>query len=413
MGKGYSTPQIGLIGAVASGTILEWYDAFLFAVGARYIASNFFPSKDPFASLMNTFLAFALGFFARPFGALFFGWLGDKIGRKTALFWTLILAGISTFLIGVIPNYAMLGVLASIIVVVLRLLQGFALGGEWGSAVSYLYESVKRKRLYMIFVQSGVPLGLLLASLIFYIIRMVIGEDATAMWGWRIPFLLSIIIAFIGLYLRYKLGEAFEYIEAREKEKKEAKPLVEVFKTYLLQLIIGIFLAGAAGAVFYYGNTFLPNIATTLKLIDSGTQFIAITLFAVFDLIGIIMSGYVAEKIGIRPPLIVGLLLFVIAALSIDIALTNSGVLLGIAVLSGFAHGIIYTPEAAFLAELFPILARNTGVSASYQLGNTIFAGTAPYIMSLLLPYGRLVAATYLLVVTIIALLGILLYRRS
>lgn len=328
------------------------------------------------------------------------------------MFWTLTLAGLATALIGAVPSYAQWGLAATITVIVLRLLQGLALGGEWGTAVNYLFENVKRKRLFMMFVQSGVPLGLLLAAGVMLAFVQAFGEGATAAWGWRVAFMLSLVLVVIGLLFRLRFGETFEYIEAKRAAEKASNPIGDVFTRYWKPLIVGIFLAGAAGAVFYYGNTFLPNVASALKLIDATTRFLLVVIFAVLDLLGIIASGFIAERIGNVPPIVFGFLLFIIAALLVEQGLSNVSTLFLLAILTGIAHGIVYTPEAAYLAELFPTLVRNTGVSTAYQFGNTIFAGTAPYIMTSILQYGRLTAGLYLAVLAAIGLLGVLLYRR-
>ncbi|AEA13530.1 major facilitator superfamily MFS_1 [Thermoproteus uzoniensis 768-20] len=401
----------GLVAGVAAGTLLEWYDAFLFVVAASYVGAAFFPSKNPLTELANVFLTFALGYFARPIGALLFGYIGDRYGRREAMLWTLTLAGLGTALIGVVPPYSVWGAAAIVTVVVLRLLQGLALGGEWGSAVNYLFENVNRKRLYMLFVQSGVPLGLLLAAGVMLALTAVLGTAATSAWGWRIAFLLSIIIVVIGLLFRISFGETFEYLEARRSATRIENPIGGVFLKHWASLIVGIFLAGAAGAVFYYGNTFLPNVANALGLVTAAQKFSVIILFAVLDLIGIVVSGFIAERLGNVVPITVGFVMFIIAALLIEQGLSSAAVMTALAALTGIAHGIVYTPEAAYLAELFPTLERNTGVSSAYQIGNTVIASTAPYVMTAILPYGRFWAGAYLALLAVIGLAGVVAYR--
>jgi len=264
----------------------------------------------------------------------------------------------------------------------------------------------------MMFAQSAVPLGLLLAAGVMLAFVQAFGEGATAAWGWRVAFMLSLVLVVIGLLFRLRFGETFEYIEAKRAAEKASNPIGDVFTRYWKPLTVGIFLAGAAGAVFYYGNTFLPNVASALKLIDATTRFLLVVIFAVLDLLGIIASGFIAERIGNVPPIVFGFLLFIIAALLVEQGLSNVSTLFLLAILTGIAHGIVYTPEAAYLAELFPTLVRNTGVSTAYQFGNTIFAGTAPYIMTSILQYGRMTAGLYLAVLAAIGLLGVLLYRR-
>lgn len=172
-----------------------------------------------------------------------------------------------------------------------------------------------------------------------------------------------------------------------------------------------ILLAGAAGATFYYGNTFLPNVASALKLVSATEKFSVIVLFAGFDLLGVIASGFVAERYGNILPIVAGFILFIIAALLVDFGLSSLTGLAALAVLTGLAHGIVYTPEAAYLAELFPTLARNTGVSASYQIGNALIAGTAPYVMTAILGFGRIWAGAYLAVLALLGLVGVVIYR--
>lgn len=324
------------------------------------------------------------------------------------MFWTLTLAGLATALIGVVPNYSAWGNVAILSVVVLRLLQGLALGGEWGTAAIYLFESVRRRRLFMLFVQSGVPLGLLLAAGVMLFLTLVLGDATVSAWGWRVAFLLSLVLVFIGLLFRLRLGEPIEYIEARRATTRIGNPIREVFVKNWAGLLVGILLAGAAGATFYYGNTFLPNVASALKLVTATEKFSIIVLFAVFDLLEIIASGFVAERYGNIIPIVAGFILFIIAALLVDFGLSSLTGLAALAVLTGLAHGIVYTPEAAYLAELFPTLVRNTGVSASYQIGNALIAGTAPYVMTAILGFGRIWAGAYLAVLALLGLVGVI-----
>ncbi|ABL87316.1 permease (major facilitator superfamily) [Pyrobaculum islandicum DSM 4184] len=254
------------------------------------------------------------------------------------------------------------------------------------------------------------PLGLLLAAGVMLILTYVLGDAAVSAWGWRVAFLLSLVLVVIGLFFRFKFGETLEYIEARKTVMQIENPVAAVFTKYWKELLVGILLAGAAGAVFYYGNTFLPNIASALKLVDAPTRFLAIVLFAVFDLLGIIASGFVAEKVGNVVPITLGIILFIIGALLINQALSNVPMFFAVAILTGLAHGIVYTPEAAFLAELFPTLVRTTDVSSAYQIGNTVFAGTAPYVMTVIMGVDRLLAGVYLAILATLGLVGVLTY---
>ncbi|MEZ0248071.1 MAG: MFS transporter [Thermoproteus sp.] len=404
----------GLAAGAMSGTLLEWYEAWLFAVGARYVGNAFFPSKEPIVSLLSTFIVFAIGFAARPFGAIFWGWVGDRRGRSHVMLWTLSLGGIATVLIGFVPNYASIGIAAPILVALLRIVQGFSLGGEWGGAVNYIFENLRRRRrLLLSLVQSTVALGLLLAAAVFLVLESVMGTAATASWGWRIAYWLAAIVVVVGLLFRLRFGETLEYIEAKLAEKSPRNPLREVFTKYLFGTIVSIVLAGAAGAVFYYGNTFAPNLARSLNAVTSQEQFLAVIAFAVVEFFGVLLSGVLAESIGPRATIIAGNVLSLAPIALIGMILNGFQGLLTVAVLAGLAHGIIYTAEAAYIAELYPTLARTTGLSVAYQFGNAIFAATAPSIMTVLYRgYGLYVASLYVAALSVLTVILVAAYRR-
>ncbi|MEL9991213.1 MAG: MFS transporter [Thermoproteus sp.] len=403
----------GLAAGAMAGTLLEWYEAWLFSVGARYIGNAFFPSKNPIVSLLSTFIVFAIGFAARPFGAIFWGWVGDRRGRSHVMLWTLSLGGIATVLIGFVPNYTSIGIAAPILVAILRIIQGFSLGGEWGGAVNYIFENLRRRRrLLLSLVQSTVALGLLLAAAVFLILEDAMGA-AVASWGWRIAYWLAAIVVIVGLLFRLRFGETLEYIEAKLAERSPRSPLSEVFVKYLFGTIVSIVLAGAAGAVFFYGNTFAPNLAVSLKAVTSQQQFLAVIAFAVVEFFGVLLSGVLAESIGPRATIIAGNVLSLVPIALIGMILNGFQGLLTVAVLAGLAHGIIYTAEAAYIAELYPTLARTTGLSVAYQFGNAIFAATAPSIMTVLYSgYGLYVASLYVAALCVLTVILVSIYRR-
>ncbi|MFZ8839102.1 MAG: MFS transporter [Pyrobaculum sp.] len=412
----HKTQKFGVGVAIGTmmGTLLEWYEAFLFAVGARYIGAAFFPSKDPVASLLATFIAFALGFAVRPLGALFWGWVGDRYGRRHVMFWTLLLGGLATVLIGVVPDYATIGVAASVAVVLLRILQGFSLGGEWGAAVNYIFENVtRRRRLSLAIIQSTVALGLLAAASVFLLLEAILGSKAVASWGWRVAYWLAAIAVVIGLLFRFRFGETLEFMETALREKGPRSPLREVFVKFWRGTIVGIVLAGTAGAIFYYGNTYSPNLAVALKAVTSQEQFLAVVVFALVEIVGVVVSGLLSERIGPRAVIVVAALLGLAPAFLIQQITQGFGGLLTVASLAGLVHGLIYTAEAAFLAEIYPTLARTTGLSVSYQFGNAVFAATAPMIMTWLYQSSGLsFASIYIIVLSIATALLVATYRR-
>lgn len=396
------------------GTILEWYEAFVFIQGARYIGAAFFPSGSPLASLLATFTVFAIGFAMRPIGALFWGWYGDRHGRRHVMLWTLALGGISVGLIGAVPPHSAIGIAAPAVVTALRLVQGFSLGGEWGAAVNYIFENARRYRRFLLsLVQSAVALGLFLAAAVFLALSSALLPSDMASWGWRIAYLLSLIAVAIGLLFRLKFGETLEFLEAKSAERAARSPIGEVFARHLHATAVGIILAGMAGAVFYYGNAFAPNLAAALKAVTPQQQFEAVMAFAAVELLGVFLGGLYAERFGTRIPIITAAAIMLIPSFLISLAFQGFAGLLAIATLTGLAHGLIYTPEAGFLAEVYPTLARTTGLSVSYQFGNAIFAATAPTIMTLLYKYGAMAAASYLIALIIATMILVATFRPA
>ncbi|QZA32898.1 MFS transporter [Hydrogenibacillus sp. N12] len=407
-----SSPPSRLSPAIATGvmtgTILEWYDLFLFAIGGAYVGKAFFPSDDPLAALLAVYVTYAIAFAIRPIGAILFGYIGDRRGRREALFWTLFLAGISTSLIGLIPSYARWGVWAPIAVVFLRLLMGLAVGGEWGAATSYIYDATKRKVVAQIVVQSGVPGGIILAAVVLLGIESLLGKGPMEAWGWRIAFLLSIVLVGIGLMFRIRFPEAFEYEAAKEAAKKEAGELPDPLKTVIvrhpLKTLAGILLTGAVGAGFIYSWTTLPATAMAKGVISTDAYIKIVLLYGVVELIGVILGGLLSEAFSNRTFVYVGLFGLTLTGLSAVIALSSPWFLVLAVALGGLSHGLVYTAQASYLTGLFPTLARTTGISFSYQMGNGLVTGTTPMITtSLVKAYGFAAGGIYVALLLVLA----------
>ncbi|WP_052210457.1 MFS transporter [Thermoanaerobacter sp. YS13] len=396
----------GIAVGVMTGTILEWYDVFLFAIGGVYVGKAFFPSHDPLVALLAVYVTYAITFAVRPLGAILFGYIGDKRGRKEALFWTLFLAGLSTSLIGAIPTYASWGIWAPITVVVLRILMGLSIGGEWGAATSYIYDMTKRKVVAQIIVQSGVPVGVMLAAGILLILQSTLGGNTMAAWGWRIAFLISLILVLIGLLFRIRFPEAFEYEEAKKETKEIPDPLKTVVARYPLQTFTGVMLTGAVGAGFIYSWTTLPATAMAKGIISSGVYIKIVMLFGIAELIGVILGGFLSEKYGNRTFIYLGLLGLTLTALSAAIAFNSPALLVSAVALGGFSHGLVYTSQASYLSALFPTLARTTGISFSYQVGNGFVTGTTPMISTYLVEIiGSMAGGVYVAILLAIAMI--------
>lgn len=381
MARGRISPGIAL-GALM-GTALEWYDVFLFAVAGVYISKAFFPSDDPLAGLMAVYVAYGVTFVFRPVGALLFGYLGDKAGRRTALFWTLLLAGLSTSLIGLVPDYARWGVAAPVLVVLLRILIGLSIGGEWGAATSYIYDMTPRKTLAQILVQSGVSLGILLASGMLLFLEYLLG-DAVLDWAWRLAFLFSVVLVVIGLLFRVRFPEAVEYEEAKEKAGEVPNPIGTVLRQYPWPMLAGIFLTGAVGAGFMYSWTTLPGTARAQGIIDNNVYLLVVFGFGLAELWGVILGGILGERWGNLPLIFAGLLGMTVTGLLAGEVLNHIGLLVFAVLLGGFSHGVAYAPQASFLSSLFPTLARTTGVSFAYQVGNALGSGLTPFVSTYL-----------------------------
>jgi MFS family permease len=385
-----------VIGASAVGTMIEWYDFYIFGSLAAVIAPQFFPSSNPTAAILSTLATFAAGFAARPFGALFFGRIGDIVGRKYAFLVTLLLMGGATFLIGLLPNYATIGILAPIALLVIRLLQGLALGGEYGGAATYVAEHVpdNRRGFYTSFIQTTATLGLFLSLLVILAVRQSMPADQWASWGWRIPFLLSIFLVAISLFIRLRLRESPMFAHLKSTGKTSTAPVTESFGSKAKwQTILMVLWGAAAGqAVVWYTGQFyalswLQNKTNAnVAFVDSNVIIaVALALATPF----FIFFGSLSDRIGRKPVMMAGNLLGAVFTIPIFMIMrqnTPAGgtynpvvLTLCVFVLVIFVT-MVYGPIAAFLVESFPSKVRYTSVSLPYHIGNGYFGGFLPLI---------------------------------
>ena len=378
-----NTPR-EIISASMIGTIIEWYGIFIFSSGAIYIADVFYPSETPAVALLLTLLTFALGFVTRPVGAFVFGHYGDRIGRKRMLLLTLLISGISTGLTGLIPGFDSIGYLAIALLVILRLILGFGLGGEWGGAMLLTLENFKGKRgFWSSFVQSTVGIGLLIGTGVFLLVEFLLPKSAMISYGWRIPFLASFVIVIIGFLIRYRINET-PIFAAAVKEKSIVKvPAKDLFKKNWFQVLEGTLLAGSSGNFFYFAITLLPTVFESSKVISPTQGLIAVSIFGILDIILVFIGGILSDRIGRKIPLLVANLLALIL-LYPSIYITGFVPFTIIVSLFGVAHGLSYSPLGAFVSEVFPTNVRYSGNSMSYQFGNAFIGGPAPYASDLL-----------------------------
>jgi MHS family shikimate/dehydroshikimate transporter-like MFS transporter len=373
------------------GTTIEWYDYFIFATAsALFFPDVFFPGFGQTTGTILAYTTFAVGFGARPIGGLIFGHYGDKIGRKTMLVATLLIMGSATFLVGALPGYEAIGVLAPILLVLLRVLQGIGLGGEWGGAVVMAVEHSDddQRGLNGSWPQMGVPAGLVIGTGVFAIVNAVSGDAA---WAWRVPFLLSVILIAVGFFVRLSIYESPAFSQVRESGTEARMPIVDVLRTYPKNVLLGVGSRIGIDAAFYILAVYsLTYIAENLGLPQS-VGLIAISIAAFVEIFTIPAFASLSDRIGRRPLLIGGAaLLGVWTFVFFALLGTKSTILIIIAAVIGLAvgHAAVYGPQGSFYAELFGTRVRYSGASFSYQISGIFGGALAPIIAAVLFPIG-------------------------
>lgn len=408
--------------ATVVGTTVEWYDYFIYASAAGLVFGKlFFEPAGPAIATLLSFLTVGISFLFRPLGAFLAGHFGDKIGRRPMLVITLILMGVSTTLIGLLPTYSVIGIMAPILLILLRILQGVSAGGEWGGAVLMAVEHAPRERrgLFGAMPQIGVPIGLLLASSMLAIMNLIFPGDAFLEWGWRIPFLFSVVLVGVGYWVRRSVEESpvFEEIAARKEQTRA--PIGKLFRYFAPLVILAALVFAGNNAVGYMTTGgYIQNYATNANGplgLDRGAVLWAVTVSSVFWLIFTFLAGWISDRIGRRTTYIIGWVLQGIFVVTL-FPLVNTGniVLLGLGlVLLTTGLGLTYGAQAAWYSELFPASVRFSGVSISYAIGSILGGAFAPTIATALQQAtGSTVSVTlYLLGMTIIGLVATLLLR--
>jgi metabolite-proton symporter len=403
------------------GTAVEWYDFFLYGSAAALVFGTlFFPDADPVNATLLAFGTYAVGFAARPLGGIVFGHFGDRVGRKKMLIAALMLMGIATFAIGLLPTYATIGIAAPILLLVCRLAQGFAVGGEWGGAVLMAAEhgDEARRGYWSSWPQAGVPLGNLLATGVLFLLAAVQTDADFEAWGWRIPFLLSAVLVLIGLYVRLQIEESpvFQEAHAEIAAKKHAEshmPLLEVIKTYPKEVLIAMGMRMAENISYYIFTIVVLAYATDFLGVGTDLILKMLLIGAAIQFCLVPALGALSDRVGRRPLYLagavgVGVWSFVFFGL---IESQSSGQVFLAVVVGLFFHSLMYAPQAAFFSELFGTSVRYTGASVGYQLAS-IFAGAlAPIIATAILkandgdPTGIGVYVSIASVISVIAVL--------
>ncbi|WP_151717804.1 MFS transporter [Gemmobacter serpentinus] len=407
-----------VLGASLIGTTIEFFDFYAYATAAVLVFPTlFFPGSDPMTALLASFATFSIAFFARPFGALVFGHYGDRIGRKTTLVAALLTMGISTVIIGLLPGYERIGIAAPLLLALCRFGQGFGLGGEWGGAVLLATENAPegKRSWYGMFPQLGAPVGLFLSSGLFWVLLHFMSQEQLLSWGWRIPFVGSILLIAVGLWVRLSLTETPEFQKAIDKEERVAVPAAELFRHHKRSLVLGTFVALVTFVLFYICSAYLLSYNIKVRGI-SFKDALAVQIYgSVIFGIAIVIAGKVADRTGRYAFLLVVTAL--IAAFSFALAplLTGSvAQIYGFVTLGMFLMGLTYGVIGAALAAPFPTEVRYTGSSMTFNFAGIFGASLAPYAATwLATAYGMWAVGLYLLAAAAITMVCILLIGRD
>ncbi|WP_303827932.1 MFS transporter [Asticcacaulis taihuensis] len=415
--KPLNSPFKVLIASLA-GTTIEFFDFYVYATAAVLVFPTlFFPSSDPTSAMLQSFATFSIAFFARPIGAMVFGHFGDRIGRKATLVAALLTMGISTIVIGLLPGFKQIGVFAPLLLSLCRFGQGFGLGGEWGGAVLLATENAPegKRSWYGMFPQLGAPVGLFLSSGIFWVLLHFISQDDLLSWGWRIPFISSILLIAVGLWMRLSITETPEFQKALETEERVKVPLAEIFRRHKRSLFLGTFVAMVTFVLFYIATAYLMSYNVKVRHIPF-LDALAIQIFSSISFgVFIPLSGKLSERFGRRAVLIGTTVLIGAFSFLLPVLLGGSetGILM-FAVIAMALMGMTYAPIGTALAAPFPTSVRYTGASMTFNLAGIVGASLAPYAATWLQGhYGLSYVGYYLLVASVITLLCILASRKG
>ncbi|MFD7868251.1 MFS transporter [Streptomyces sp. NPDC057682] len=380
-----------VIRAAILGTVVEYYDFGIYGYMATLIASHFFVDSDPNTALLSTFAAFAVAFFLRAPGGILFGHIGDKYGRKKALTWTILLMAVATTAIGLIPSYATLGLWATVLLVLCRCLQGFAAGGELGGANAFVSEHAPadRRAFHTSFVNTGTYLGSLFASLVALLLTSTLSEDTVRDWAWRIPFLLSVVIGVIGIYIRSQLPETeqFEAVQDSDTVEVAKYPVADVFAHAWRQIVLVIFLGALIVGGYYVAGVYAASYLQTEGGHSADFAFTSTCIAMVSAVISLPIAGRIGDRYGRRPVFFVGSGVTAVIGLPAFMLMRDGAPLAAILAHSSltFFIGLVNGVSFATYAEIFRARYRYTGIAMSNNVTNMALGGTAPFIATLLI----------------------------
>jgi metabolite-proton symporter len=414
------TNSIRLV-AVASfiGTTIEWYDFFLYGTAAALVFNRlFFPTFDPLMGTLAAFGTYAVGFVARPVGGIVIGHYGDKIGRKSMLVLTLVVMGVATFLIGLLPTYEQIGPWAAVGLVLLRVAQGFGVGGEWGGAVLMAVEHAPpgTRGYYGSWPQIGVPAGLVISTAVFAVFSR-LPEEQFLSWGWRVPFLLSALLVIVGLMIRVRILETPAFTKVKNASREAHQPIIEVLRTYPKQVLLAMGARFGENGAFYIYSVFVLTYATQHVKMPQQVVLTAMLIGASLELIAIPFFGAMSDRFGRRPVYLFGAISTALWAYPLFRLLDTASpplVVLALVVAFVFSHAAMYGPQAAFFSELFGTRVRYSGASLGAQLAAVLAGGTSPFIATLLLArYGTNALSLYLIFMAAVTIVAVLLASET
>ncbi|WP_312377321.1 MFS transporter [Pseudomonas oryzihabitans] len=401
------------------GTAIEFYDFYVYATAAALVIGPvFFPQGAGIAQTLSAFITFGIAFLARPLGSLLFGHFGDRIGRKSTLVASLLLMGISTTLIGLLPGYASIGVWAPILLCLLRFGQGLGLGGEWGGAALLATENAPpgKRAWFGMFPQLGPSIGFLMANGLFLALALLLDDEQFRAWGWRIPFLLSALLVVVGLYVRLSLHETPVFAEAMARREKLRLPMVETFGKHGKAVLLGALSMVVCYALFYISTVFSLSYGVK-NLGYSRQEFLGLLCVAVlFMALATPLSAWLADRFGRKPVLAASAIAALLSGFAMEPLLTHgSSQAVGLFLaLELFLMGMTFGPMGALLPEIFPTRVRYTGASAAYNLGGILGASLAPYAAQQLVEAGGLSwVGGYVSAAAAISLVAVLCMRET
>jgi metabolite-proton symporter len=384
------------------GTTIEWYDFFLYGTAAALVFNKlFFPTLDPLAGTLSSYTTFAIGFVARPLGGAIFGHYGDRLGRKQMLVWSLLIMGVATALIGLIPTYDQIGIWAPVLLVVLRFIQGIGVGGEWGGAVLLAVEHSggARRGFHGSWPQMGVPGGLLISTAVFAALSSALPETDFLSWGWRVPFLISVLLVAVGLFIRLRIVETPSFAKIKEGRRESQLPLLDLFREHPREVLIGMGMRFAQNVIFYIYSVFVLSYGETHLGYPRSVMLRGVMIASALGLLAIPFWSHLSDRIGRRPVYLGGAVFSLLIVFPFFWMMERGPAFVAIAMVlaMNIGHDMMYGPMAASLSELFGTHVRYTGASLVYQLTSVFAGGLAPFIATILLArYGWQSVAAYI-----------------